>query len=304
MDKFKKLSRSTIPLTTLLTASLYKYKNTWKDIHMALRRRIRRGRKPRARLTKRRRVVRAKTRSRQGLSKGATRARIGLPVRHKALDKRLNTNSGTYVLQSTRNLNWQDIFSNCFQGSELQQRERQAILLKGFSISLVYSNVLSSALYVNVAILHTKDEQYSANIPQTNFFRSDGNAGGAATAADGRNSRTRDFNLNCTAEQLHRLPINPDKFNVLAHKRFSLMRDSSGAVGFNNTQGRAYNFRNFWVPVKRRIVFDSATAGSPVEDRFLLMWWYDVPNTQTGAAMVPAAATSSSHVVAYFTDLP
>lgn len=304
MDKFKKLSKHTIPLTTLAALSYAKYKNTWKDIYMATRRRIRWRRKPRARLAGKRGRSRAKSRSRKGLSKGAVRARVGLPMRSKAIDKRLNTNSATYTLQATRTLNWQDIFSNCFQGVELQQRERAAVNLVGFSINLVYSNLLTSALYVNVAILHTKDQNYVENVPQTSFFRSDGNAGGGATAADGRDSRTRDFSTSCTAEQLHRLPINTDKFNVLAHKRFSLMRDNSGTAGWNNTQGRAYNFRNFWVPIKRRVVFDSVTSGTPTDDRFLLMWWYDVPNTAAAGASVPSAVTSSSHVIAYFKDLP
>lgn len=170
-------------------------------------------------------------------------------------------------------------------GFDDRYRERKVIKISGIHFCFQFRNDLETPVYFHYAIMNEK-----ACLPQTNFnadfFRDHGKA-------DQRNTDFVNPNSGLTALELHCLPINTDKWNVLTHKKYRVgPKDPNLPVG----QG-AYNFmgknnyfdREFYLPLNRQIRFDgSGSAAKNTDPLYLVHWCDQIDSSKTATAVTHA----------------
>lgn len=173
-------------------------------------------------------------------------------------------------------------------GDDLDLRERDTAVIKGFKVCMEVQNTnVTEPMYYNVAVLVPRDE---IGTDSDDFFR-----------AQGGTSRTDNFDpASLSANELHCLPINTDKFIILKHKRFRLSRNNA-----NSNDTMSCNV-DFYMPINRQLRWDDAT-GTPRKDIFLVRWASFFGRTAGTAAASGQNDTSETYqqscrVVTYFAD--
>lgn len=181
--------------------------------------------------------------------------------------------------QSTRILSW-SLLNLVAEGTGNAQRLRDTVNLRGFVIQAnITSKFPDKILHFNWAVISPKNDLDV--LVNTNFFRS---------YEDRRAQNFGDTDLSVVDYKLR--PINTDKYNVLAHQRFTL----SAADG---QDGRGYmRMIRKWIPLKRQLRFDTDTEERSY-DKIFFVTWCDINNTDTGAS-VANAVDIIVHNVAYW----
>lgn len=212
------------------------------------------------------------------------RTNIGEPVGTGTSKRSVTLDQGP-VNQDTRTLYSYDI-TDIPPGSNIDQRERRIVNVRGFKICMEIKNTGSLPLYVNVAVLSPKGGKGGVNA--TDFFRS----------SDTERGRNLDPTL--TSNEYHCLPINSDNYTILKHKRMRLVAGAGGGdtVSLN---GYSYTNLNWWIPLKRQIRYESS-GDSPDVGTCYLVYWFDQFGTGSGVLPVTGIATTSRRVVAYFKE--
>jgi len=138
-------------------------------------------------------------------------------------------------------------------GDALNTRERDTAVIKGFKVCMELSNQsFTLPMYFNMAVVVPRD---ASTVNNDDFFR--------AQAGD---TRTANFSPgDLSANQLHCLPINSDKYIVLKHKRFRIEPNQVVA------RGNQYRNVDFYQSIQKQFRWDDVTA-TPREDVFLLYW--------------------------------
>lgn len=163
--------------------------------------------------------------------------------------------------------------------NEIDKRQRDLVRFVGTKICIQIANELSDStpLVVNFAVVHPRDQN---TVNNDKFFRSFGN------------ERSQDFGITLSANDLHCLPINTDRYTVLTHKRIKL-------GGYNVTTANRFKTQNYdtfkemslWVPINRQLRYP-ATGSQPEQGNVFLVWWCD-------QFLQPAGSSTVADVMAY-----
>lgn len=177
------------------------------------------------------------------------------------------------------------------QGSEINERERRIINLRGFHIK---ANLL------NQQVGHAKECHMALLVPNgnllpgqvsTDFFR------------HYRTERARDFtepDANTTNRispmEIMMNPINTDRYKVLLHKTVNLGRAGSGSAAPHNNEGTESNYRSvqWWVPIDRQIRYNSTTQVES-DQVYFVVWFaqpFAFPYTDPNATTNPLGVTN------------
>lgn len=174
---------------------------------------------------------------------------------------------------STVNIPTQDQVSGLYQvgdfcqisevdqgNAQLNRRERDIIDLKAIKYSYRFQNRGLSPLMVNTALLVAYD---SGGAGSGGFFRT-GQAG----------QRGVDFDFNLSATDIHTLPVNTSKYDVLHRESFILgpngqTNQIDGGTRFNDATPN-WKLISKYMPVNRQIRYQD--NGSP-ETRIVLVIW-------------------------------
>lgn len=154
-----------------------------------------------------------------------------------------------------------------------QMRIMNMISIRGWKINLtVRSAVTTNCVYFHWAIIRSKDTT-TTSLPFKDFFR------------EFNSSRDLDFNAPLNAQVYNNLPINPDRFIVMTHKKVLLERANSGndfvgrgAWGVSIPSG-SWARISFWQPFKKAMVYDDDAANPSNERPIFLAMWCAEPST-------------------------
>lgn len=205
--------------------------------------------------------------------------------------KRQATVTDTYQAKSTCTLDVQNVTNIAKDGAgadAINTRERDVAVIKGFKVCSEIKNInTSDQMYYNIAVVVARD---NLGVPTDDFFR-----------AESGTSRTVNFDPSIlTANELHCLPINTDKYIILKHKRIKLLIDNVTSVGRNQTN------HDFYMPINRQLRWDDA-LGTPRQDIYILSWASFYGRTFGTTAASGQNDTSENYerslkVVTYFDD--
>jgi len=239
------------------------YNNKWKtDYPMAYNNRW-----------KRRRLMvtgRSKRRSRQYARVKALRARKGSkPWSRSDVGERVGTSTvkkhwtqadwGLYDTRTVHATQLTDIPKT--NSNNINDRQRDIINCRGFNIWFDFELVdIPNFGYVNMAVVAPKKE---LTITMTDFFRAGGDVLGRGTF----------FGNFLNSQQMAHMPLNPEKFTILLHKRW-VINESGKGIG-----GQSWRTYHKYVKLNRQISY--RTDGT-CEDPVWVMWWCDQAGVGSG----------------------
>lgn len=177
------------------------------------------------------------------------------------------------------------------QGTDIDERERRLANVRGFKICMEVKNLENEPLYFNIAVLNLKSGAGSSSgqINNIDFFR----------ASEGP-SRARDFANDLNGMEFHCLPINTDRYNILRHKRYRLVPPVGGTTVSHS--GFSYMNVDWYIPLKRQIRWDAATATSPESGECWVVYWADKFSALAGSTPVTNAFSVTHRMVTYFRE--
>lgn len=212
---------------------------------------------------------------------------VGEPTRNFH-SKRNQVSQQDAIGLSTRTL-WQNDLTQIPQAVGEATRERGLINAKGIEVAFSFKNRLDRMLFANVAIIAPKHRTSIVN--NTNFFR--GNGG----------SRGVDFGIALGALEIHYLPINTDRYNVLRHYRYQLGPDSAATTEPVNPGTGPHNFlsKKMWIRLNRQLRYDDST--STCDTPIIFVYWFDQPSAASGSATVSNAVDVGLMHTMFFTDV-
>jgi len=174
------------------------------------------------------------------------------------------------------------------RGGANDKRERDIVDVRGMKFCFEMTNQLAKPLYVNVAVVHDKrSNDETTTVSESDFFRGNGE------------NRSVDFSTALSSQQMHCLPLNADRFTILAHKRLRL-NSKSAALSFQEGQGRNYLNKDFYIPIKRQIRYNDDQGQSKI---WLLYWCSGFGDVGGGGSAIETNALSlSEHHITYFRE--
>lgn len=198
--------------------------------------------------------------------------------------------STTAITKDTRTLYTQSI-AQLLQGTDINQRLRQHVNLRGFKVCFEVNNGLSIPLYANFAVIAPKGTSTkSSKIDEKNFFRWQGN------------KRAIDFSPTLLSSlEFHCLPINSDDYTVLKHKRYRLGPNQTSAT-FTAQSGNSFKNIDWYIPLKRQVRYDQDEGGKPTDGDVYMVYWFDGFNVPAGEAPSTSAVAISQRYVVYFRE--
>jgi len=190
---------------------------------------------------------------------------IGYPAGISGSSKSNQVGQSNVQSRQTKTLNSEiTLFNNISQATALNEingRQRRTIYAGGLKLCMeVLNGNPSQPMYFNVAILNNK--QGPGNLAN-DFFRNQGiNA-----------NREIDFSSTLSSNELHCLPINTDKFNVLWHKRYLLGPASTAEnADYGGYDGMpSFQSINAYVPIKRNIRYNN--SGFAQDSDVCMVYW-------------------------------
>jgi hypothetical protein len=196
----------------------------------------------------------------------------------------------THVSGATKTLYVYDCFTDILQGStgnELNRRRNRAINLRGIKICFHVENNLSRPVWLNFAILQRKDQNAMQTPHGDNFFRCTGQS----------DVRGKDFSTALTGLELKCLPINPDKFLILRHTRWTI-GPKNGQDGHNY-----YKTFDFYKHLNREIRYTDQDGNQTEQSPLEFVWWCSTPDDTEATETVPNAVTYGMRTLTYFRDI-
>lgn len=174
-------------------------------------------------------------------------------------------------------------------GSGEDKRDRQLINCKGIEVCFHVANKLDQPQFFNFAIIAPKHT--SAGVNTIDFFRS--------SSGD----RGSNFGTQLSALELHYLPINTDKYNILRHYRHNLGGQADRPSFYNSDSGPGNWFsKKVYIPLNRQLRYDnsfSTTCNTPI----YAVWWCDVMRNPDQAVTTTNAASVSLMHTMFYTDV-
>lgn len=217
-------------------------------------------------------------RRRYGRARPYKRKRITYTPRIVAWPARQgNTKTNGFVTfntdtENTRTLYWREL-TDISKGSEIDDRERDLINIRGFKICMMTWNVSNEPTYFNWAIITPKGCSglgEGNSVSDSNFFRGYDD------------TRELDFSPSLSAIQFHCNAINSDVWTVLKHKRHILGEDTTGTFTLRNRYPNAKLIMRYF-KMNRSVRYNDGRCTTPV----FWVWWYDKINANGGALAEP-----------------
>lgn len=171
--------------------------------------------------------------------------------------------------------------------NEIDKRQRDLVRFIGTKVCIQFRNDLTEPITVNVAVLHPRDQN---TVSADKFFRSFGN------------ERSQNFSTALSANELHCLPVNTDRYTVLKHQRMILgdiPASASARYGTNNNN--SWKEVSFWIPLKRQLRYPS-TGSQPEQGNVFLVWWCDKFLQPAGSTPTPDILSYDVKVYKYFKE--
>lgn len=139
-----------------------------------------------------------------------------------------------------------------------------------FCVNMRAEGALGTAkAFINVAVISPKDlPSNTTTLPNTEFFR---DPGGTDRGINFGDLALNPLDYHCSA-------INTDKYIV--HKRMKYEIGPSGS-----TEGNKEKYKEFYLPVKRQIRYESGTQ-FPEGKNMYFVWWFSASDGGTPAASV------------------
>lgn len=167
--------------------------------------------------------------------------------------------------------------------SSYDRRLKDQLNFRGIKFCMnfrVESAIGTAKAWLNVAVISPKSDLASNQaIPNTDFFR---DPGGATRAAD--------FGIALNNMEFRCSSINTDKYNIHSHKRMIVGPSQA-------TEGNRERLIEWWLPVKRQIRYNDATA-YPEGKNIYLVWWFATSDNGTPAASMQY----NYHIKRYFRE--
>lgn len=176
-----------------------------------------------------------------------------------------------------------DITRNTTTSEEINNRERDTIVITGIKLCIEIKNLDSFPQWFNVALLTPKDE--TAGITATGFFRSHGV------------DRDQNFTTSLPGFQMHCLPVNTDHYVVLRHKRFRL---GPAAAFSSGATVSSYTMLDIWLPLKRQIRYDGPLSSDLAKGQVYLVWWASGVSDPSGTAVSVDSYQFAHRAIVYF----
>lgn len=196
----------------------------------------------------------------------------------------LNAAKKTQILQSliasvnTRTVTKQDLsvierVSNVAGGLTNDKRVGDVIHMSGAKLNFFIENGSAVPIGCNVAIVVPRNESsLNVTLPIPNFF-----GGNSDTRGEAFDLATK------TGLELHTLPLNTDKFEVLYHKRKILGRTFAAGGVTTSTDAKSWGLWDDYIPINKEIRYTDGTGASAVSAPCVLVW-FDSMRSPTGAA--------------------
>lgn len=174
------------------------------------------------------------------------------------------------------------------RGTGIDERQREHVQYKGVKIYFEYRNISNvGPIYMNCAVVGTKDTSSPSNVTATAFFRGSGF------------SRAQNFDgLTMSAVRMHLTPINTDNYVVLWHDRRTLAPNIPGSTPQTNMFD-SYGTYDKWIPIRRQIRYQTDNT-IPTDGRIFFCYWFS-KFQNNGEAPDPTAQVHLRHLQ-YFSD--
>lgn len=168
------------------------------------------------------------------------------------------------------------------KGDNRNQRERNIINVGGFKITFAVRNDRTVPGHFHLAVLSPKD---STSLVTSDFFRSPSD------------TRAVDFGLPLGDLSMDNLPINSDKYQILRHKRYTLMPSANNA-NWQSNSGNNFTTIRWYVKLKRQLRYEENTDTIPQSGEVFLVWWISHMGDNTGDAV-----TTDGYEIGYRTEM-
>lgn len=159
-------------------------------------------------------------------------------------------------------------------GNNVNERERNVVNVRGFTLCMHFRNDLNVPLYLNVAVVSRKDEGDAAPVVN-DFFRGFDN------------QRATDFGNGLLPLEFHCSPINSDKYHIIRHKRYTIDPLPGGLT--YTSEHRNWRNLNWYIPFKRQLRWDQNADNNPIDGNCFLVYWCDQVSAAAGSAPVALA---------------
>lgn len=221
------------------------------------------------------------------------RRRIGEPIGATSARTHLSAEDGSTlgeIGQISKTLYNTEI-TTVSRGSNLEDRERDIINCRGFKIYFQMRNTSERPLWFHMAAVCPKlpgTSNTPVSFSTDDFFRVYGN------------DRSGAFNNAQSGFSQSYRPINTDRFNILMHKRMLVHTQDSTSGIFRQANKSQFRTFKIWLPLRRQLRYDGATATSPVQGKVYLVWWATEWDSAEGDVGVADAFRIKYNVYMYF----
>lgn len=170
-------------------------------------------------------------------------------------------------------------------GFSQQRRLTSQIDIRGMKYEFTIVNNMAEPYYFHWAIVRCKN--YGDIMYNQEFFRDYGG------------SRDVTFSTSLADQTLNRLPINPDRYAILFHKRIFIPRKGAQNEQFNMGEYRECNFRKVggYAPIKQNMQYNDDEGEQNQNRPIFTVFWFASPQ---GAGQSVSAAMSIAHTNVVF----
>jgi len=187
---------------------------------------------------------------------------------------------------------YQSPLLNIAKGTSLddtQTRNRDVVNMRGVKLCINFHNIAATIytknkLHCHVAVISPKSLDASEIIPDTDFFRSQGEVG----------RRGQDWAVTLTGTDFRCLPINTDLYNVHMHNRFAL------AQAVSTNEDTEHLFEKY-LPLSRQIRYENGTDLPEGKNMYLVMWMSFIDEPTTGP-VVNNICNVSARITRFFRE--
>jgi len=178
----------------------------------------------------------------------------------------------------------------CSQGTAINQRLRDVINCRGFSVKGLLRSTTTSPeiLTCNIAVVCQKDPSVTGLATVDEFFRNCGDPTDLTRGLDFSDSRS--------SIEFSSFPLNTDKFTVMKHERFCLGPPAAGMdIYFKNI--------DWWIPLNRQITYKGGAVGD-TNDQLLVLFWFDILGALSTSTTLANKCFVQMTAITHFREAP
>lgn len=171
--------------------------------------------------------------------------------------------------------------------NNIDERNRDLICVKGFSINQSIINETAVPLWFHVALVIPRQTNSAGSNDFLRAFSGNQRAINATTSLDGMQWNN---------------PINTDLYIVLKHKRFLLGPNGTAQTTYNDKKSSNQRNIKLYSKYNRQLRFNDGASGAPEQGQVFLLWYADVWLAPTGTVSTANAYTVQTQHVTYFQE--